>query len=125
MEFGLTTRRIIGAAIRVHNQLGPGLLESAYQACLTYEMAKQGLRFRPQFPVPVIYEGVHLDCGYQADFVVENEVIVEIKAVEKLDRIFEAQLLSYMRLSGIHTGLLINFHELRLREGIRRMTLKL
>jgi GxxExxY protein len=124
MEFGLLTGQIIGAAIRVHNALGPGLLESAYQPCFAYEMARQGLRFTAQWPIPVIYDGVHLDCGYKADFLVENEVIVEIKAVPIMRPVFEAQLLSYMKLSGIPTGLLINFHELRLRDGIRRLTLK-
>lgn len=104
------SRRIIGAAIEVHRHLGPGLLESAYESCLLFELKRQGFRVEEQRPLPVVYKDVKLDCGYRLDLVVEDEIIVEIKAVEKLLPIHEAQLLSYLRLSHKKVGLLINFH---------------
>ncbi len=104
------SRRIIGAAIEVHRNLGPGLLESAYETCLVFELRKLGLRVEEQKPLPVTYKEVRLDCGYRLDLVVEGEIIVEIKAVEKLLPIHEAQLLSYLRLSRKKVGLLMNFH---------------
>jgi len=122
MEFGPITGRIIAAGMTVHNRLGPGLLESAYQACLAYEMARRDLKFLREWPIPVVYEGVRLDCGYVADFLVEDQVIVEVKAVQALHRIHEAQLLSHLKLANKETGLLINFHELLLKNGIRRLT---
>lgn len=125
MEFGPITGRIISAAISVHNRLGPGLLESAYQACLAREMTRQGIGFEREWPIPVVYDGIYLECGYRADFLVENEVIVEVKAVEALNKIFEAQLLSYLKLGSKETGLLINFHELLLKNGVRRLTNRL
>ena len=124
MDFGPVTGRIIGAAMKVHNRLGPGLLESAYSACFSFEMAREGIRFVAEYPIPVRYDGVYLDCGYRADFLVENEVIVEIKCVEAIHAVMEAQLISYLRLANKPIGLLINFHELRLKDGIRRMTMK-
>ena len=115
------TDQIIGAAIEVHRALGPGLLESAYEACLAFELAQRGLKVEPQKPLPVVYKEVHLDCGYRLDLLVENAVIVEIKAVESLAPIHQAQLLSYLRLSGCKVGLLINFNVKILKDGLRRL----
>ena len=119
-ELNAISGRIIGAAMEVHRQLGPGLLESAYETCLAYEMELRGIDFRRQQPLPVGYKGVRLDCGYRLDFVVEGCVVVELKAVEKLDPIHEAQLLTYLRLTGHRLGLLINFNVPFLRAGIKR-----
>jgi GxxExxY protein len=118
----LLTEKIIGFAIEVHRHLGPGLLESAYEECLCHELSLNGLVFQRQVPLPVTYKSVHLDCGYRLDIVVENHVIVELKAVERLMPIHEAQLITYLKLSGIPTGLLLNFNTPVLREGIRRLT---
>jgi GxxExxY protein len=115
------SRRIIGAAIEVHRHLGPGLLESAYETCLVFEFRKLGLRVEEQKPLPVIYKEVRLDCGYRLDLVVEDEIIVEVKAVEKLLPIHEAQLLSYLRLSHRKVGLLMNFHVPVLKNGLKRI----
>ena len=115
------TGAIIGAAIKVHKKLGPGLLESAYEACVEYELKKAGLRVERQKPVPVIYEDVHLECGFRADLVVEGCVIVELKAKDGLHPIDEAQILSHLRLLNLQVGLLINFHEVVLKNGIKRM----
>ena len=100
--------------------LGPGLLESAYEECLCYELAQQGLRCERQIPLPVVYKGVSLECGYRMDVVVENAVLLELKTVEHLLPVHEAQLLTYLKLSGLRTGLLLNFHTAVLRDGIRR-----
>ena len=116
-----TTEQIIGAAIQVHRSLGPGLLESAYEACLLYELTQRGLKAQQQVPLPVVYGGVRLDCGYRLDLVVESAVIVEIKSIERIAPIHEAQLLSYLRLSGMSVGLLVNFNSKLLRDGIRRI----
>jgi GxxExxY protein len=118
------TETIIGAAISVHKELGPGLLESAYEACLVYELAERKLKIERQKGLPVVYRGVHLDCGYRIDLLVENQVVVEIKAVERLEPIHEAQLLSYLKLSGCEVGLLINFNVKVLKAGIRRFVNK-
>ena len=115
------TEDIIGAAIEVHRALGPGLLESAYEACLAFELAEQGLRVERQKPLPVVYKKVKLDCGYRLDLLVEESVIVEIKAVAALTPLHKAQLLSYLRLSGCRVGLLINFNVEVLRNGIKRL----
>ena len=115
------TRRIIGAAIEVHRHLGPGLLESAYETCLVFELKQLGFGVEQQKPLPVVYKGIALDCGYRLDLVVEDAVIVELKAVEQLASIFEAQLLSYLRLTGKKVGLLINFHVPVLKNGIKRI----
>jgi GxxExxY protein len=112
--------KIIGAAIKVHTVLGPGLLESAYEECLAYELRKLGLRVDCQVSLPLVYEEVHLEAGYRLDMFVENKVIVECKAVESLHPVFAAQLLTYLRLSGCKLGLLINFHVEHLRDGIKR-----
>ena len=115
------TERIIGAAIEVHRALGPGLLESAYEACLAFELAEQGLRVERQKALPVFYRQVKLDCGYRLDLLVEQRVIVEVKAVDELLGIHKMQLLSYLRLSGCKVGLLINFDVKVLKDGIVRL----
>src|SRR6059058_3603783 len=115
------TPEIIGAAIKIHRKLGPGLLESAYEACLTYELERLGLRVERQRAVPLVYESVKLDCGFRADLVVEGRVAVELKCKEALHPVDEAQLLSHLRLLNILVGLLINFHVALLKDGIKRM----
>jgi GxxExxY protein len=114
------TQAIIGAAIKVHRALGPGLLESVYEACLAYELEKLGYAVDRQQPVPVIYESVRIDCGFRADLLVEQQVLVECKARKDLHPIDEAQLLSHLRLLDLRVGLLINFHVLVLKDGIKR-----
>ncbi|HLI33683.1 MAG TPA: GxxExxY protein [Terriglobia bacterium] len=114
------TENIIGAAIEVHRALGPGLLESAYEACLAFELSRRGLNVAQQKPVPLVYQGIKLDCGYRIDLQVEGSVVVEIKSVDALAPIHEAQVLSYLKLSGSKVGLLINFNVVVLRDGIRR-----
>lgn len=111
----------MNSALKVHSALGPGLLESAYQACLAHELRKRGLEVATQVGLPVVYEGERLELGYRIDLVVANRVVVEVKSVEALHPIHQAQLLSYMRLSGLAVGLLINFNVLHLRDGIKRM----
>ena len=117
------TEEIIGAGIDVHRVLGPGLLESAYQECLCVELGLRGLRFVSQFELPVEYKGHRVALGYRLDLVVEDRVVVELKAVERLLSIHEAQLLTYLRLSRFSTGLLLNFNVPVLKDGIRRMKL--
>ena len=115
------TQQAIGAAIEVHRMLGPGLLESAYETCLGHELTLRGLPFEMQMPLPVRYKGVQLDCAYRLDFVLESRLILELKSVERLLPIHEAQLLTYLRLLGIKYGLLLNFNAPVLLQGIRRM----
>jgi len=115
------TQAIIGAAIEVHRALGPGLLESAYKACLAYEMGILGLKVEIQKPLPLIYKQVKLDCGYRLDLFIEEKVIVEIKAVDHVMPIHLAQVLSYLKLSGCKVGLLINFNEKLLKHGLHRI----
>ncbi len=115
------TEKIIGGAIRVHRELGPGLLESAYEACLAYELTDAGLKVERQKTLPVVYRGLRLDEGYRLDLLVEDTVIIELKAVSQLDDIHEAQLLSYLRLAQKPVGLLINFHVSKLTDGVRRV----
>lgn len=117
------THRIIGAAIGVHRALGPGLLESAYEACLAFELAERGLRAVRQKELPVVYKGVTLDVGYRIDLMVEDAVVVELRVVDKLNSVHEAQLLSYLKLSDCRVGLLINFNVKLLKNGIRRFVL--
>ena len=112
---------ILDAAIAIHSALGPGLLESSYEACLCYELNSRGLKFQTQVPLPIKYGNVTLSIAYRIDFLVEDLVIVELKAVETLLPIHEAQLLSYLKLSGKKLGLLINFHVLRLKDGYKRI----
>lgn len=115
------TEQIIGAAIEVHRSVGPGLLESAYEACLVFELRQRGFKVEQQKPLAVVYKNVRLDCGYRLDIVVDDLVIVEVKAVEKNNSVHEAQMLSYLRLYGCKIGLLINFHVGMLKQGIRRV----
>jgi GxxExxY protein len=115
------TESIIGAAVDVHRTLGPGLLESAYESCLAFELAERGLKIEHQKPLPVVYREVKLECGYRLDLLVDEAVIVEIKTVNQLAPIHKAQLLSYLRLSGCKVGLLINFNVKVLKEGVVRV----
>jgi GxxExxY protein len=115
------TGQIITAAMKVHSALGPGLLESAYRACLVHELRKRGITVASEVGLPVVYDGEEIDLGYRIDLIVANSVIVEIKCVEAINPVHKSQLLSYMRLSGKRVGLLINFHVEHLRDGIRRM----
>ena len=117
------TESVIGLAIEVHRALGPGLLESAYQECLCYELKTNGIAFARQVALPVVYKAVKLDCGYRMDLVVDDRLVVELKTVEKILPVHEAQLLTYLRLSGIRTGLLLNFNTSVLKDGIKRMVL--
>jgi GxxExxY protein len=117
------TERVIGFAIDVHRQLGPGLLESAYEECLCLELKHGDIEFSRQAALPVVYKEIRLDCGYRMDIVVQQELIIEIKAVERLMPIHEAQVLTYLRLSGHKVGLLMNFNSLVLKDGLRRFML--
>src|ERR1700731_836528 len=121
MKFFDLTPEIINAAIRIHRKLGPGLLESAYEACLAHELQQSGMRVERQKPVPLFYNSVKLDWGFRADLVVEGRVVVELKCKDALHPVDEAQLLSHLRLLNIPVGLLINFHVVLLKDGIRRM----
>ncbi len=115
------TNRIIGSAIEVHRVLGPGLLESAYEECFCYELQLIGIEFKRQISIPVDYKSIKLECGYRADLVVEDKLVIEVKAIEKIKAIHEAQLLTYLKLTGIKTGLLINFNVPLLKDGVRRL----
>ena len=119
-ELNKLTEAIIGAAIAVHRELGPGLLESAYEACLEFELKERGYRVERQKELPVVYRGLKVDCGYRLDLLVEDAVILELKSVDSLLPIHEAQLISYLKLSGKRVGLLINFNVTQLTKGIRR-----
>jgi GxxExxY protein len=112
---------IIGAALRVHDELGPGMLESAYEACLMFELLDQSLRVEREKPLPLVYRGRRLDCGYRLDLLVEDAIIVEVKAIERLERIHAAQLLSYLRQTKLKLGLLFNFNVKWLQDGIKRV----
>ena len=112
---------IIGCAIEVHKQLGPGLLESAYQECLMYELKKQGLRVRKEKPMPIVYKEVKLDHGYRIDLLVEESIVVEIKTVEYFTEVHRAQVLTYLKLGNYKLGLLLNFHVSKLVDGIKRI----
>ncbi len=114
------TDKIISAAVAVHRELGPGLLESAYEACLAHELSQRDVEVARQVPIPLVYKTIKIDCGYRADMIVEGKVLIELKAVEQFDPIHEAQLLTYLKLSGIRVGLLMNFNELRLLDGLKR-----
>jgi GxxExxY protein len=123
MEQNLITEQILKCAYKVHSALGPGLLESAYQACLKYEIKKSGLVVESEKALPLIYEEVKLDCGYRLDLLVENEVIVELKTVEFFTDVHLAQILTYLKLSNKKVGLLLNFNTKSLRDGIKRVVL--
>jgi len=117
------TEKVIGAAIEVHRSIGPGLLESAYRQCLCHELSAQGLEIRQEVALPVSYKGIRLECGYRLDVVVNDVLVLELKTVETLLPIHQAQLLTYIRLGGFNTGLLINFHVAILTKGIKRLRL--
>lgn len=121
MNLDIVSGKVIQAAIEVHRVLGPGLLESAYEKCLCYELGLLGLSYRQQVPLPVNYKGASLDCGYRLDLVVEENVIVELKSVSKLEPIHDAQILTYLKLTGFKLGLLLNFNVSLMRDGIRRI----
>jgi GxxExxY protein len=131
VSFGETTSpeiervatEIVDAAFKIHSKLGPGLLESAYHALMVYELTKRGLRVRKEVELPVVYEEVRIDLGYRLDLIVEECVIVELKAVEKLHPIHDAQLLTYLKLTGIRLGILINFNTRVIKDGIKRVIL--
>lgn len=122
-RFGDCSEQVIGACIEVHRELGPGLLESAYEQCLAHELGLRRLAFERQLLVPVRYKGMALECGYRVDFLVERALLVEIKAVERLLPVHEAQVITYLKLLSIRTGLLVNFHSETLKRGLRRLTL--
>jgi len=117
------TQQIIGAAIEVHRHLGPGLLESSYEQCLAHEMSLREVPFRTQVSLPLEYKGMKLDCGYRVDFIVGDETVAELKAVDAILPIHEAQLLTYLRLSGCRVGLLLNFNVPVMKDGVKRMVL--
>lgn len=121
MQANEISRRAIGACIEIHRGLGPGLLESAYEECLCHELSLQGLAFERQKPLPVAYKGIKLDCGYRLDLVVEGQVIIELKTVPELLPVHGAQLLTYLKLSGLRLGLLVNFYVSVLKNGIKRI----
>jgi len=123
MEFDSLSSQVIGAAIEVHRTLGPGLLESVYEQAMAYETALLGLAVQAQIPLPVSYKAIKLDCGFRLDLLVENQLILEIKSVERLLPVHDAQLLTYLKITGMKTGLLINFNVPLLREGIKRLVL--
>ena len=120
LERDPVTEKVIGCAIEVHRALGPGLLESTYEQCMARELALNSIAFRLQVPVPVHYKGIDLDCSYRIDILIGDQVLVELKSVERLSPIHDAQLLTYMKLARIDTGLLINFNSTRLVDGVRR-----
>ena len=123
MEFDELSGKVIGCALEVHKQLGPGLLESSYERCLSYELLCAGIRYETQKELPIDYKGTKLDCGYRVDLFIDDKLIVELKAVEKLLPIHEAQILTYMKLAGVKTGLLLNFNVARFKDGIKRFVL--
>ena len=123
MEFDDLSSRVIGCAIEVHRELGPGLLESTYEQCLAHELTLNGISFQLQHPQSVQYKGIHLDCGYRIDVFVENKLIIELKSVDEIKGIHEAQLLTYMKLAGVKIGLLMNFNVTKLKDGIKRFVL--
>jgi len=123
MEMDQITHEILDSAYKVHTKLGPGLLESSYQACLVYELKEKGLKVEVEKALPLIYEEVKLDCGYRIDILVENQVIVELKTVDSFNDVHIAQVLTYLKLSGNHVGLLINFYTKSLKDGIKRLIL--
>jgi GxxExxY protein len=123
IEHDPISNKVIGLAIEIHRILGPGLLESAYEECFALELRQSAIRFQRQFPLAVTYKGLALDCGYRLDFVIEEYLVVELKSVERLLPIHEAQLLTYLKLSGMRIGLLMNFNTRLLKDGIKRLVL--
>ena len=120
---GELSEKVIGAAIEVHRHLGPGLLESAYEQCMCHELSSREIRFRRQVEIPVLYKGVALNCGYKLDILVEDRIVLELKAIETILPVHEAQLLTYLRLSGKRVGFILNFHVSQMRKGILRKVL--
>ena len=123
MSFDALSNRVIGLAIEVHRELGPGLLESTYEACLAYELQSHNINFQKQLSLPVTYKEVKVDCGYRIDLLIENHLLLELKCISQLQTIHEAQILTYMKLANISTGLLINFNVRLLKQGIKRFVL--
>ncbi len=123
MEFDELSKKVIGLAIEVHRELGPGLLENTYKQCLAYELSQAGISFQIEVELPVKYKNVLISCGYRIDLLIENNLIIELKSVDKIIPIHEAQLLTYMKLSDIKVGLLMNFNEIVLKDGIKRFVL--
>jgi GxxExxY protein len=123
MKFSALSQQVIGCAIEVHRVLGPGLLESTYEHCLARELSLNNIEFITQHPLPVEYKGVRIDCGYRVDVLIANEIILELKTVQELMPIHEAQLLTYMRLAGMKQGFLINFNVRRLKDGLKSFVL--
>ena len=123
MERDQITHEILDSAYKVHSTLGPGLLESAYRTCLAYELRKKGLYVEEEKPLPIIYDEIKLECGYRIDMLVEREVIVELKTVNELNNVHLAQILTYLRFSNKHVGLLLNFYVKSLKDGIKRVSL--
>jgi GxxExxY protein len=123
VEFDELSKTVLGCAIEVHRELGPGLLESTYEQCMAYELSRANIPFRFQVALPVLYKETQLDCGYRIDLLIDDQLIVELKCVEQLAKIHEAQILTYMRLAKIKAGLLINFNVPLLKRGIRRFVL--
>jgi len=123
MEINLLTKTCIGLAFEVHTALGPGLLESVYKECLFYKIRKAGLCVEKEVPIPLLFEEIHLDCGYRIDLLVENKLVLEIKSVEQIHPVYIAQVLTYLKLGKFHLGLLLNFNVLHLRECIKRIIL--
>ena len=121
-EYSELSNQIIGSAIEVHKALGPGLLESTYQHCLAHELELNNINFKVEYPLPVNYKGIYLDCGYRIDLLVGGKIVLELKSVEQLKGIHEAQLLTYMKLAGISIGLLINFNVKSLKNGIKTIS---
>lgn len=115
------SEKVIGCSIEVHKVLGPGLLESSYVTCLAYELRQIGLKLEREKPIPIIYKGITLDCGYRADLIIEESVIIEAKAVQELNELHFAQLLTYLKLTDCRLGLLINFNAIRLKDGLKRV----
>jgi GxxExxY protein len=123
LEFDALSNRVIGCAIEVHKNLGPGLLESTYEQCLAHELSVADIPFKLQFSLPVEYKGTKLDCGYRVDLLVDNKIIVELKSIDRILPIHEAQLLTYMKLADVSIGLLMNFNVKYMKDGIKRMVL--
>jgi len=123
MEINKITHEILDSAYKVHSALGPGLLESAYQACLVYELKKKGLKVEVEKPLPLIYKEVKLECGYRIDILVEDQVVIELKTADAFTDVHLAQVLTYLKLSGKKVGLLINFYTKSLKDGIKRVIL--
>ncbi|MFH1230327.1 MAG: GxxExxY protein [Planctomycetota bacterium] len=122
-EINKLSNKVIGLAIEVHRNLGPGLLESVYQQCLSYELSENNIEFKSEYPVPVKYKNINIDCSFRADLIVSDNIILELKATDKILPIHEAQLMTYMKITGIRLGLIINFNVKLLKNGIKRIIL--